>query len=459
VGAVLWGLRSLQSLPNPTIAALLLLLIVLSTATAARLRVAVVVSVAAMLGFNFFLLPPFHTLTIADPQNWVALFVFLAVANIASQLSGRARQRQMEALDRQRDLERLYALSRSLLLSESEAIPGAIARSIADVFELPCVALYNHQTGTVSWGGRADPPQIEEQLREVARRAISYNEGDIVITAVRLGGAPIGSLAIVGGSLGDTVLQSVASLVAIGLERGRGQAATTRAEAARQSSELRAAVLDAAAHEFKTPLTSMKAAASALRMGIPETDARRELVEIVNEDLDRLQALVSDAIQMLRIDSGDFVVQRGRYQLGEIVRTTLQELDARLEGRTLINTVPDELTIDADRSLLRLALRQLLDNAVKYSPSSSTIEVRAAGNGTVELAIRSSGSTIPEREQRLIFERFYRGEQSRHVPGTGMGLAIVQQIAKAHGGSLAVSSLPERGTEFVLSVPRGEQTA
>jgi signal transduction histidine kinase len=113
---------------------------------------------------------------------------------------------------------------------------------------------------------------------------------------------------------------------------------------------------------------------------------------------------------------------------------------------------------DADRDLLGLALRQLLDNAVKYSPSTSTIEIAAIGNGAVDIAVRNTGPAIPEREQVRIVERFYRGTHARHVPGTGIGLAIVQQIARAHGGSLTVSSTAEAGTAFTLSLPRGELT-
>jgi two-component system sensor histidine kinase KdpD len=443
---------------NPTTVALSYLVVILLVAGSWGIVEATAAAVVAVFCFNFFFLPPVGTLTIADPQNWVALIVFLVTAVVVSQLSGRARQRNVEALSRQRDLERLYALSRSLLLSQSDAAaPSEIARFIADAFELPGLALYEHQASAIFWAGSLERPELEDRLRDVARQAVTYQAGDVLITAIRLGGAPIGSLAIIGPPPGDTVLQSITNLAAIGLERARGQAATTRAEAARQSSELRAAVLDAAAHEFKTPLTSMKAAASALRTGIPESDPNRELVEIVNEDLERLQALVTDAIQMLRIDSGDFVVQRARYRVGDLVQMALKEFEARLQGHTVNTAIPGDLAIDADRNLVRLALRQLLDNALKYSPSNSTIDVRAAGNGSVEIAVRNSGSSIPEREQRHIFDRYYRGDQSRHLPGTGMGLAIVQQIARAHNGSLSVSSRPDSGTEFTLSLPREEQ--
>ena len=112
-------------------------------------------------------------------------------------------------------------------------------------------------------------------------------------------------------------------------------------------------------------------------------------------------------------------------------------------------------SVEGDRDLLSLALRQLLDNAIKYSPPTSVIEVTANGNGIVEISVRNSGSAIPEREQARIFERFYRGAQARHVPGTGMGLAIVQQIMRAHNGHLQVTSAPEHGTAFTLSLPHG----
>jgi len=446
---------------NPTTVALTYVLAVLIIAGSWGIVEATAAAITAMLCFNFFFLPPIGAWTVADPQNWVALFVFMVTAIVVSQLSGRARQRNIEALARQNDLERLYALSRSLLLTESRGdtrVP--MAKHIADAFQLPGVAVYEQQTGTLSAAGSIEPHLVDERLREVARRGASFADGSgVLVTAIRLGGAPIGSLAIAGGRLSDTVLQSVTNLTAIGLERARGQAATARAEAARESSELRAAVLDAAAHEFKTPLTSMKAAATALRSGMPETDARRELVEIVAEGLDRLQALVTDAIQMLRIDAGDVVIHRDRHRVAEIAATALREFEPRLNGHRVTTQVPDLLVVDADRDLLRLALRQLLDNAVKYSPSGTPIEVRAGSNGMVSITVRNYGPPIAEHEQLRIFERFYRGDQARRVPGTGMGLAIVRQIAHAHGGTLTVSSTASAGTEFTLSLPHGDSAS
>jgi len=442
---------------NPTTVALTYLIGILLIASGWGMAESTTASLVAVACFNFFFLPPVRTFTISDPQNWVALVAFLITATVASQLSVRARRRNVEALARQRDLERLYALSRSLLLSEGGAtLPGGIARHIADAFQLRSVGLFDARTDAVSWAGPGDMTTIDSRLRDVARRAVSSRDAGMMVTAIQLGGAPIGSLAIpADAGLSDTVLQSIANLSAIGLERARAEEATTRAEAARASSELRATVLDALAHEFKTPLTSMKAASSDL-LASPATSAKdHELAAVIDEDLERFQALVTDAVQMLRIDAGDFAVHPGRHRLADVVSSVVRASERRLDGHQLVSHVPNDLNVDADRELLSLALRQLLDNALKYSPPTSTIELAATGNGSVDISVRNSDSLIPEREQRRIFERFYRGAQAGHVPGTGMGLAIVQQIAKAHGGALTVSSAPQAGTTFTLSLPVG----
>lgn len=446
-----------QFLPvNPTTVALTYLVGILLIASGWGIAEATTASLVAVACFNFFFLPPVGTFTIADPQNWVALVAFLATATVASLLSSRAKRRNVEALARQRDLERLYALSRALLLSDGgTTIPGGIGRHIADAFELASVGLFDARTDAVSWAGQGELRAVDPRLREVARRAASMREAGMVVTAIHLGGAPIGSLAIPDVGLSDTVLQSIANLAAIGLERARAEETTARAEAARASSELRATVLDALAHEFKTPLTSMKAASSDLLASPSASVKDRELVAVIDEDLDRFQALVTDAVQMLRIDAGDFAVHPERHRLADVVTTALRSAERRLDGHQLVSRIPDGLSVDADRDLLELALRQLLDNALKYSPSASTIELAARGNGSVDISVRNTGSLIPQREQHRIFERFYRGTHAGHVPGTGMGLAIVQQIAKAHGGTLAVASTSDTGTTFTLSLPVG----
>src|SRR5262245_31152293 len=203
---------------NPTTVALSYLVAILLFATSWGLVEATAASIVAVLFFNFFFLPPVGTLTIADPQNWVALVAFLATAVVASQLSGRARQREVDASARQRDLERLYAFSRSLLLSEAGAsLPGTMARHIATTFALDTVGLYDRRTDTVSWAGIKELPALNDRLRDVARRAASVRDPSGVVAAIQLGGSPIGSIAVADPGMSDTVLQSIVNLAAIGL--------------------------------------------------------------------------------------------------------------------------------------------------------------------------------------------------------------------------------------------------
>lgn len=438
---------------NPTTVALSYLMAILFIATMWGIAEATAASVAATVLFNLLFLPPVGVLTIADPQHWISFVAFMVTAVVASQLSGRARQRRLDAVARQRDLERLYAFSRALLLVESgPSGRTSIVRHMVEIFDLPFAALYDHEADTVYRAGSVEVADVDTKLRDVARRAIAIQEASgLTVTAIRLGGAPIGSLALLGGGFSDTVLQSLANLTAIELERARARETSARAEAARQSGELRAAVLDAVAHEFKTPLTSIKMAASTLASGTAPA-AAEELVAIISEEADRLQATVTDAVQMLRIDAGEFVLNRERLRLAGIVDALIAESRWHLSGHTLVNRVPGDLVAAADPILVRLALRQLLDNAVKYSMSGSRIVVDGTNGPPVTITVSNPAPEIPAAERKRIFERFYRGPQAGHVPGTGMGLAIVRQIAEAHGG--AVTVLSEGGTtRFQLSLP------
>ena len=211
---------------NVTTVGFAYLLLVLIVAATYGFLESVVCAVGSTVAFNFFFIPPVGALTIADPQNWVALFTFLTTGVIASRLSAVARHRALEAIAHRQDVERLYTFSRAILLiGEEEPFPKELALRLADIFELKAAVLYDRLSGEFHRAGPADFEGLDDQLRDSALQGTSFTdaEGGRVITAVRLGAEPIASLALQGARMSDGVLQGVANLVAIGLERARAQ--------------------------------------------------------------------------------------------------------------------------------------------------------------------------------------------------------------------------------------------
>jgi len=445
---------------NATTAGFAYLLLVLVVAAAWGFVESLVCAIAATVLFNFFFFPPVGTLTIADPQNWIALFSFLTTGVIASRLSAAARLRALEAIEHRQDVERLYTFSRAILLiGDGEPFPKQLALKLAEVFELKAVVLYDRRTGELHRAGPADFEGLDDQLRDSALQGTTFADagGSRVITAVRLGSEPIASLAIQGARMSDGVLQGLANLVAIGLERARAQDLAHQVEAARQSEQLRTTLIDAMAHEFKTPLTSIKAATTSLRSN-PEqpSTTRTELIEIADEEAEHLQNLIDDTIEMARLDTAHIEIQPVISDLSEAAREAIASMHAEVDGRAVdVKADSRPVLIGFDRRLVRLAVRQLLDNAFKYSPPGSPVTVRVDQNeeGAI-VEITNGGMGIAAPEQSQIFQRFYRSPSVKHqVPGTGLGLSIAYSIAQAHHGDLTVSSRPGE-TTFRLTLPR-----
>lgn len=452
---------------NATTAGFAYLLAVLFVAARWGLTESIAGALAAVLCYNFFFLPPVGTFTIADPQNWVALIVFLSTSITASHLSTQARRRAIEATERQREMEKLYALSRSILLIEPmlQQVPKQLAMQVAQSLGASAIALYDRESGETYRSGPEDFPDSTAELEQAAVQGTFFREEQTgtVVTSIRLGAQPIGSLGLRGVDLSDSALQGLANLVAIGLERARAQEAASRAEAARQSDELKSTLLDALAHEFKTPLTAIKAASTALlSSSVLKPDQQRELIEIVDEETDRLSILVTEAIQLARIEAGRVRLQRENHSVCELINSVVEKAQAAAEGRRIEVRIPDGVPpIFVDRELMEVALRQLIDNALKYSPPDSAVSVTvSSSDGRLVVSVADRGPGIPQAEQTRIFEKFYRAEASRHqIPGAGLGLVIAREIIHAHLGEIWVESKPGEGSIFHVSVPAAANRA
>jgi two-component system sensor histidine kinase KdpD len=444
---------------NATTIGFAYLILVLVIASTWGIVESVLASIAATITFNLFFLPPFGTLTIEDPQNYVAMFSFLTASLIASRLSTTARRRAQEAIARRQDVERLYTFSRAILLIEGEeSFAKQLTLKLAEVFDLEAVVLYLRRTSEFFRAGPADFEGLDDQLRDAALRGDSFSDParSRIITAVRLGTEPIASLALQGSQTPDAVLQGIANLVAIGLERARAQDLAHQVEAARQSEQLRTTLIDAMAHEFKTPLTSIRAATTSL-LADPDQprDTRIELLQVADEESEHLVDLINDAVEMGRLDTARIEVQLGRYDLMELVRELIASMQKEIDGRVVeVDSEDRQPTVLVDRRLVKLALKQLVDNALKYSPPKAPVQIRISrGEPGINVDVIDHGAGIPALEQVRVFDRFWRSPSVRkQMPGTGLGLSIAKGIARANNGELTFSSSPG-GTTFRLTLP------
>ncbi len=442
---------------NSLTVALTLVLAIMGIATWWGFTESIAAAIVGTLGLNYFFLPPIGEFTISDPENWVALAAFLVTAVTASELSVRVRRRAAEAIARRQEVERLYALGQDLLLSGSvRSAARDIVNSIIRTFEIRGAVFFNQLTGEF-FQSDVRGSISNEQLRRVAEtgEALIEPNQQIAIVPIRLGGRSSGSLGFVGCTLSTAALNALAYLVAIGIERARTIEEASQVEAARQSEVLKATLLDALAHDLKTPLTSIKGAVTHL-LAKPRDAEERELLTIANEEADRLNRLVVEVLEMARIEASKLHPDRAPHNIPDIVHATLKEQEEQLRGRKVELRMPPSLpAADVDFEFIQQVLKQLLDNAINYSPPGAPLIISAQAEGErIVVSVADEGRGIPVDEQSRIFDKFYRGRAWREkVLGTGLGLSIAKGIVEAHGGKIWVTSAPGKGSVFSFAVP------
>ncbi len=445
---------------NSATAAFTFLLLVLALATRVGLGESIIASLGSVLAYNFFFLPPVGTLTIADPQNWVALFAFLATAITASQLSSSAKRKAEEAQAREDEVRRMYNFSRALMLGDNERpLSNHIAQQLSQSFDLQNVSFYDSAADRVRQVSQGEGVP-EPLLRRVAASGETWRDTgkQQLVVPVRLGQGSLGSIGVSGTqSVSEVALQAIAQLVAIALERAKAQQTAHLLEAAKQNEHLKSTLLDALAHEFKTPLTSVKAATTTLLARRVQDQVQAELLTVIDEEADRMTKLVSDSIELARIGSGPVRLHRVPCSVEPLIYSIAGELRPLLEGRELAVTIDPSLPlVDIDSKLSALALRQILNNALKYSPPGTPVQVdaRTVDPQFVLLSVTNEGPSISKSEQAFLFDKFYRGREARNrVPGTGLGLNISREIIQAQGGRMWVESEPEKSVVFSFTLP------
>jgi two-component system, OmpR family, sensor histidine kinase KdpD len=434
------------------VAAMLLLLCVLAVATLGDRLLAVATSLSASLSFSFYFIDTVGSLSITSAEGAVTFACMLITAMTGSQLSVRAQIRAAESERRRGEMERLQRLSAALLATDT--VSEAADRTVREIVNL--------------FGGGA--------VLKVEGVRIPFQTGVIGTAA----GNPIvvqtinrnGTLELYGMSPSIEVRSALVNLIGLVLDRATAAEERARIEAVQRGEELRNTILNALAHNFRTPLTCIKAAASVMRGsdGAPGAYSQ-ELVEVIDEEADRLESLIRDSLDLARIQSRQANPRVEDCPVSSIVSGVLEKMKRYLARQTIIVNVPDDLPmLRGDRFLFEQMVTQVLDNAWKYAGPGARIWISAglednAANinaadhkvtgDKVVLKVRNEGHQIPAEERSLIFDRFYRGKRTRAgIEGTGLGLAISKTIVEAHGGKVWLEAAPE-GPEFHFALPAG----
>ena len=420
------------------IAAMLLLLCVLAIATLGDRVLAITTSLIASISFSFYFIDLANSFTIGSTEGVVAFAGMLVTALTGSQLSLAIQTRAAESERRRGEMERLQQLGAALLSTDSVA--EAAGKALQEI--------------VAQFGGGA--------ILRVDGLSTSFHAG---VTG-GAGNIPIvvhtpnqkGILELYGMEPSVEVRSALVNLLGLMLERAAAAEERARIESAQRGEELRTTILNALAHNFRTPLTCIKAAASMMRGsdGVPGAYSR-ELVEVIDEEADRLDALIRDSLDLARIQSRQVNPRVEDCSVADVVAGVLEKMRRYLIRQTVIVQMPDDLPgVRGDRFLLEQMVTQVLDNAWKYTAAGARIWVSAHHVGEeVILTIRNEGNQIPEAERDLVFDRFYRGARNRtSIEGTGLGLAIARTIAEAHGGRVWLETATE-GPVFRFALPAG----
>jgi two-component system sensor histidine kinase KdpD len=446
---------------NPATVGFTFLLSILFISAGWGLRYAIFASLLATTAYNYFFLPPVYTFTIADPQNWVALMAFLVTAVTASQLSERARKSTAHADQRRREVERLYAFSQQLWLSDNVfGLLNLIPKHLVDAFDVSGAALFlEGRQETYFYDERSRNLFPVEQLKVVSDRGEPVLDRDHhnCYMPLRMGVRSVGALGLAGCDFSRESLEALGSLVAIAIERASTVERLTRSEAARETDRLRSVLLDSVTHEFRTPLTAIKASAETLLSDAHLDDSqRKDLLQVINQEGDRLNRLIGEAGEVAQLDSHELQFQLEKHRISEAVDKALAAAHAALRQHAVQVSIPNDLPpVRMDLERITEVLTQLLDNAGKYSPPESRIHIMAEVRGNeVVTSVADQGPGIDQLEQEMIFEKFFRGRHQRMlIQGTGMGLPIAKAIVELHGGKIGVTSQLGRGSVFYFSLP------
>ena len=441
---------------------------------------AVVAAVLSVAAFDFFFVPPFLTFAVSDSQYLVTFLVMLVVALVIGGLTVRVKNQATAARERERRTAALYGLSRELASTRSiTTLLEVGVRHLVDVLGGRAVILMPGRQGRLE--ARAEllaPFSLDKHDLAVAQWAYEHGQlagvgtdnlpgSQMLFVPLRASRGTVGVLGlrpsqpgILDGPEPRHLLETFANQIALAAERGLLAEETQEAALRIEAEQLRSSLLSSVSHDLRTPLTAITGAASTLAEQDQRIDAptRRELAETIHEEADRLNRLVTNLLDMTRLESGAAPVHREWQPLEEVVGAALVRMKRALNGRPVSTDVPATLpAVLIDGVLVEQMLLNLLDNAAKHTPPGTPIEIAAAAApGEVVVSVADHGPGLPADVVGHVFEKFYRSEVSAARGGAGLGLAICRAIVKAHGGRIWAENRAGGGLIFRFALPLTE---
>jgi two-component system sensor histidine kinase KdpD len=454
--------------------AMVYLLGVVAVAARCGRGVAVVTSFVSVAAFDFFCVPPYLTFRVADYEYLITFFGMLVVALVISTQTARIRRQAASAIDRETRTGALYRLSRRLAAQTRVFEVARTAAELAQEVFHARVIIFLPDDGRITFRKRtSDQWPVSRAEEEVAQWVFNYgrkagNGMDALPDAAAFY-LPLRGAREVAGVMGVLpagdrhglapeqmqLLEVFANQTALAIERTQNQHAAEAARMRMQTEEMRSSLLSAVSHDLRTPLASITGAASTLRSQgekLPP-EVRQELLESISEEAERLSRLVSNLLDMTRLESG-IELRRDLCPLEEIVGAVLQRIERQLEGREVTTHLPDTLPlVYVDDVLLGQVFLNLLENAIKYTAPGKPLEIGAeAGEGAVTVEIRDRGPGFTPGEEQRVFEKFYRGN-AKGVRGAGLGLAICRAIVEAHHGTIEALNREGGGAIVRIRLP------
>ena len=478
--------------------ALLYLLIIIFVAGTGGFRASAVAALLAFLAWDFFFLPPYNTLLVADPKDWLSLVVFLAVGLAMGLSTSRMHEREADARARERESALLSRLSANLVsIASTRLMTETLLNEISTTIGAHTAMLYLADAEGGLTPVPSPTPPAEETRRTAEwvfrqNKAIGLPRGS-ALTKLDIEGWPITVSPddVAGGAdrrdiylplqspsriegvlyVGERadgaaysphdarLLVSITNLATSFLERRRLEETASRAEAVRESERLKSTLISSVSHELKTPLAAVTATVtSLLEEDVAwEPAAVRGELSAVREDLGRLTDSIGELLDLSRLKADAWMPQRDWFEFGEIVGAAMNKLPAA-SRRRIDFQIPDGLPpLFVDFQQWLQAILHLLENALAYSPPAARVVIGAAATAReLRMWVEDAGAGVPSVEREHIFEQFYRGSAATSKPtGTGLGLAITAEIVRFHGGRIWVENVQPHGARFLLALPRG----